>query len=203
MNRNKQFKTKKAHHEHKSVKLSTGTTKINGFEAPAVLPRPKPRPNKKYIITKDGIKDIESKPKLPKVQRPKIVRRRKPSRDRASVGNKKYDTVKVGGFEAPAILPRPTTRTKPKIITKHDKGVSPRIFGGRGLEAVPNRVPASSRRLVFFDKQESHSENQQPSFVNNLKFEGAEFLQPSTSNFDYDDFYDSNQNNFVYNDFYV
>ena len=208
LNRNKQFQTKKLHNERKSVPLDNTPkiVKVNGFEAPAILPRPKPRPNKKYIITKDGIKDIESTPKLPKVQRPKIVRRRKPSRNRDNLGNKKYDTVKVGGFEAPAILPRPTTRTKPQIITKQtyeDNDTSPRIFGARGIDAVPNRVPASSRRLVFFDKEEFKSENKNPSFSNNLEFEGTDFLQPSSSNFEYDDFYDSNQNNFVYNDFYV
>ena len=208
LNRNKQFQTKKLHNERKAFQIDNTPkiVKVNGFEAPAILPRPKPRPNKKYIITKDGIKDIESKPKLPKVQRPKIVRRRKPSRDRSSIGNKKYDTVKVNGFEAPAILPRPTSRTKPKIITKPTYAQnedSSRIFGARGLEAVPNRVPASSRRLVFFDQEELKSENQKHTIANNLHIEGTDFLQPSSLNFEYDDFYDSNQHNFVYNDFYV
>ena len=53
--RKKPFQTKKVHTERKSVQLfdnTPKTVKINGFEAPAVLPRPKPRPNKKYIITK-------------------------------------------------------------------------------------------------------------------------------------------------------
>merc|ERR1712018_839031 len=145
--------------ERKAVQIDNTPkiVKVDGFEAPAILPRPKPRPNKKYIITKDGIKDIESKPKLPKVQRPKIVRRRKPSRNRTSLGNKKYDTVKVNGFEAPAILPRPTTKTKPRIITKdtyEDNNASPRTFGARRLEAVPDRVPSSTRRLVFFPEDD-------------------------------------------------
>ena len=208
LNRKKPFQTKKLHNERKSVQFDNTpkTVKINGFEAPAILPRPKPRPNKKFIITKDGYKDIESTPKLPKVQRPKIVRRRKPSRDRTSIGNKKYETVKVNGFEAPAILPRPTTRTKPRIITKQkyeDNDASPRIFGARRLEAVPDRVPSSTRRLVFFPEDENQSEDKRSSILNSLTLEGTDYVQPSTSNYEYDDFYESNQNNFVYNDFYV
>ena len=54
--------TKKLHSQRKVVRLSDNTpktVKLNGYEAPAILPRPKPR-QRKYIITKKGYKDIEN-----------------------------------------------------------------------------------------------------------------------------------------------
>ena len=76
--RKRPFQTKKVHSERKSVELfdnTPKTVKINGFEAPAVIPRTKPRPSKKYIITKDGFKEIEPSPITPKVRRPTVVRK--------------------------------------------------------------------------------------------------------------------------------
>ena len=203
--RRKPFQTKKIHTERKSVELfdnTPKTVKINGFEAPAVLPRPKPRPEKKYIITKDGFKDIESTPKRNKVRRPVVVRRPKPSRNRSNLNNKKYNTVMVNGFEAPSVLPRPTARPKPIIITKdtYEDGFefSSRISGARGLEAVPNRQPSPSRLFVGDDNYESR-----PPFLNNINSRIKNNVVGETSNFEYEDSYELPTNEFVYNDFYV
>lgn len=205
----KPFQTKKVHTERKSVKLfdnTPKTVKINGFEAPSVLPRTKPRPNKKYIITKDGYKDIESTPKISKVRRPIVVRRPKPSHHRTNSNNKKYDTVKVNGFETRAVLPRPTARPKPVIITKNpykEVGSSSRYSGtfkvARGLEAVPNR----QRSRNSFNRNDDELDHR-TQFFDNTNSKIKENVVGKTSNFEYNDSYDSSSSQeFVYNDFYV
>ena len=192
--------------ERKTVKFDNTpkTVKVNGFEAPAVIPRVKPRRNK-FIITKDGIKNIESTPKNTRTQRPAAaVRRRRPTINRLNKNDGKYDTVKVNGFEAPAVLPRPKARSTPTIITKEryeDVVESPsRTVGLRSLGSLPNRNP-SLNRLIISD--ESYGERSP--FLSNTNSRNIENLVlPNSSNFESENVYDDySTNSFVYNDFYV
>ena len=195
LNPKKQFQTKKVYAERKSISLSNNapkTVKINGFEAPAILPRPRPRPSK-FIITKDGIKDIESKPITAKAKRPTVVRRPRPNRNRLNTNRRKYDTVKVGGFEAPAILPRPKSRQNPIIITKDqfENVKSSRASGARRLDTTTQNQQRPSPNRVILSDEEYYS-----------RINGNVFGQ--SSNYQSDDYYDdTSTDQLVYNDFYV
>ena len=93
LKRRKPFETKKVHHERKTVKLSDNspkTVKLNGYEAPATLPYPTPRSNK-YIITKNGNKDIESSSEKIESRFPDNVLRSKPSFNRVRQANENYE----------------------------------------------------------------------------------------------------------------
>ena len=118
------------------------------------------------------------------------------------MNNKKYDTVKVNGFKALEVLPRPTARPNPIKITKntYEDGFkfSSRTSGARRLEAVPNLQPSPSRLFVGDDNYESR-----PPFLNNINSRIKNNVVGEISNFEYEDSYELPTNEFVYNDFYV